>query len=159
LLNGTQLLFRQLNHWRETSSLPQWISLRRKLKAFRFHSWTLLRTPGGIAPQALDPDATPRPTQPLGGDYFLQIHTYYRPPRLPVRVDIFSTPAAENNQRKLWNFYASGNAYLHPALLDHKDYYNADFMPVFAERLEALINDLEAQGPQCQPRVQRLLGH
>jgi amino acid adenylation domain-containing protein len=159
LLNGTQLLFRQLNHWRDTSSLPQWNSLRRKLKAFRFHSWTLLRTPGGIAPQALDPNATPRPTQPLGGDYFLQIHIYYLPPRLPVRVDIFSTPAAENNQRKLWNFYASGNAYLHPALLDHNDYYNADFMPVFAERLEALINDLEAQGPQCQPRVERLLGH
>jgi thioesterase domain-containing protein len=159
LLNGAQQLLRQLSHWRNTSSLPQWNSLRRKLEAFRFHSWTLLRTPGGMAPQALDPDATPRPTQPLRGDYFLQIHTYYRPPRLPVRADIFSTPSAENKQHKLWNFYATGKAYLHPALLDHNDYYNADFMPVFADRLDALINDIEAQEPQCQPRVERLLGH
>jgi len=142
-----QQLLRQLSHWRDSPSLPQRNSLRRKLEAFRFHSWTLLRTPGGIAPNALDPDAMPRPTQPLGGDYFIQLHTYYRPPRLPVRADIFSTPSAENNQRKLWNFYATGEAYLHPALLDHNDYYSADFMPAFAERLDALINDIESQQP------------
>jgi amino acid adenylation domain-containing protein len=147
LLNGTQQLLRQLSHWRDSPSLPQRNSLRRKLEAFRFHSWTLFRTPGGIAPNALDPDAMPRPTQPLGGDYFIQLHTYYRPPRLPVRADIFSTPSAENNQRKLWNFYATGEAYLHPALLDHNDYYSADFMPAFAERLDALINDIESQQP------------
>jgi pimeloyl-ACP methyl ester carboxylesterase len=147
LLNGTQQLLRQLSRWRDSPSLPQRNSLRRKLEAFRFHSWTLLRTPGGIAPNALDPDAMPRPTQPLGGDYFIQLHTYYRPPRLPVRADIFSTPSAENNQRKLWNFYATGEVYLHPALLDHNDYYSADFMPAFAERLDALINDIESQQP------------
>ena len=90
----------------------------------------------------------PRPTQPLRGDYFLQLHIYYRPPRLPLRADIFSTPAAENNQLKLWNFYAAAKAYLHTSLLGRNDYYNADFMPVFAVRFDALINDAEAQEPQ-----------
>ena len=144
LRNGSQQLLRQLSHWRGTPALPQWNSLRRKLEALRFHGWTLLRTPGGIAPDALDPEATPRPTQPIGGDYFLQLHTYYRPPRLPVRADIFSTPSVEKNQRKLWNFYATGKAYLHPVLLDHNDYYDEDFMPAFAELLDALVNDIES---------------
>jgi len=145
LLKGSQQLLRRLSHWRDTPSLPQWKSLRRKLEALRFHSWTLLRTHGGIAPQALDPDAMPRPTQPIAGDYFLQLHTYYRPPRLPVRADIFTTPAAENDQRKLWNFYTTGKAHLHPALRKHINYFNPDFVSVFAERLDALINDIEAQ--------------
>jgi hypothetical protein len=101
-----------------------------------------------MAPQALDPDAIPRPTQPLRGDYFLQLQTYYRPSRLPVRADIFSTPSAANDQRKLWNFYATGKAYLHPALLDHNDYYDADFIAAFAKRLDDLIRDIEAQEPR-----------
>ena len=148
LFNGSQQLLQQLSQWRETPSLPRWNSLRRKLKALRFHGWTLLRTPGGMAPQALDPDAIPRPTQPLRGDYFLQLQTYYRPSRLPVRADIFSTPSAANDQRKLWNFYATGKAYLHPALLDHNDYYDADFIAAFAKRLDDLIRDIEAQEPR-----------
>jgi hypothetical protein len=118
-------------------------SLLRKLESLRFLAWTLLRTPGEIAPQALDPDASPRPTQPLRGDYFLQLHTYYRPPRLPIRVDIFATRSAENDLQKLWDFYSTSNAYVHPDLLDHNDYYNADFMPAFADRLETLIDEIE----------------
>jgi hypothetical protein len=63
----------------------------------------------------------PRPTKSLSGDYFLQPYTHYRPPLLSVRADIFSTPAAESNHCKLWSFYATGKAYLHPALLDRND--------------------------------------
>jgi hypothetical protein len=144
LLKGSQKLLQRLSHWPDAPSLPQWNGLRRKLDALRFLSWTLLRTPGGLAPEVLDPEAMPRPTQPLRGDYFLQLHTYYRPPRLPIRADIFTTLSAENNQRKLWNFYATGKAVLHPALLDHNDYYNADFMPAFAESLDVLIKSIEA---------------
>ena len=143
LLNGSQKLLQQFSHWRKTPSLPRLSSLRRKLESLRFLAWTLLRTPGEIAPQALDPDAKPRPTQPLRGDYFLQLHTYYRPPRLPIRVDIFGTRSAENDLRKLWNFYSTGKAYVHPNLQDHNDYYSADFMPAFADRLETLIDEIE----------------
>lgn len=143
LFNGSQRLLRQDYHWRGIRSLLRRNAMRRKLDALRFHGWTLLRTPGGIAPQALDPDARPQPTQPLRGDYFLQLHTYYRPPRLPVRVDIFSARSAENNRRRLWNFYSRGNAYVHPVLLDHNDYYNADFMPAFADRLEDLMDEAD----------------
>jgi hypothetical protein len=49
--------------------------------------------------------------------------------------------------RKLWNFYSTHKAYVHPDLLDHNDYYNADFMPAFADRLEALIDEIERLGP------------
>jgi len=143
LLNGSQHLLQQFSHWRESRSLPRLNSLLRKLESLRFLAWTLLRTPGEIAPQALDSDARPRPTQPLRGDYFLQLHTYYRPPRLPIRVDIFATRSAENDLQKLWNFYSTNNAYVHPDLLDHNDYYNADFMPAFADRLETLIDEIE----------------
>jgi len=143
LFNGSQRLLRQDVHWRGMRSMLRRNAMRRKLEALRFHGWTLLRTPGGIAPQALDPDARPQPTQPIRGDYFLQLHTYYRPPRLPVRVDIFSVRSAENNRRRLWNFYSRGNAYVHPVLLDHNDYYNADFMPAFADRLEDLMDEAD----------------
>jgi len=148
LLNGSQQLLQQFSHWRETPFLPRLNSLRRKLESLRFLVWTLLRTPGEIAPQALDPDARPRPTQPLRGDYFLQLHTYYRPPRLPVRVDIFATRSAENELRKLWNFYSTGKARVHPDLVDHNDYYDSDFMPAFADRLETLIDEVEWLEPQ-----------
>jgi hypothetical protein len=122
--------------------------LRRKLESLRFLAWTLLRTPGEKAPQALDPDARPRPTQPLRGDYFLQLHTYYRPPRLPIRADIFATRSGEKSLRRLWNFYSSGKAHVHPDLLDHNDYYNVDFMPAFADRLETLIDEIEWLKPR-----------
>jgi amino acid adenylation domain-containing protein len=143
LFNGARRLLRQDDHWRGIRFLLRRNAMRRKLDALRFHGWTLLRTPGGSAPQALDPDARPRPTQPLRGDYFLQLHTYYRPPRLPVRVDIFSARSAENHRRRLWNFYSRGKAYVHPVLLDHNDYYAADFMPAFADRLEVLMDEIE----------------
>jgi hypothetical protein len=143
LLSGSQQLLQQFSHWRESRSLPRLNSLRRKLESLRFLAWTLLRTSGEIAPQALDPDARPRPTQPLRGDYFLQLHTYYRPPRLPTRVDIFATRSSENDLRKLWSFYSTGKTYVHPDLLDHNDYYNAEFMAAFANRLETLIDEIE----------------
>ena len=143
LFKGSQRLLRQGVHWHGMRSLLRRNTMRRKLEALRFHGWTLLRTPGGTAPQALDPDARPQPTQPLRGDYFLQLHTYYRPPRLPIRVDIFSARSAESNRRRLWNFYSRGNAHVHPVLLDHNDYYNADFMPAFADQLENLMDEAD----------------
>jgi len=147
LFNGAQQLLQQISHWREAPSLPPLNSFRSKLESLRFLTWTLLRTPGELAPQALDPDARPRPTQPIRGDYFLQLHTYYRPPRLPIRADIFATRSAEKNLRKLWNFYSTGKAYVHPDLLDHNDFYNADFITAFAVRLEALIDQIERLEP------------
>jgi amino acid adenylation domain-containing protein len=147
LLNGAKRLVQQDDYWSAIRSLLRLNSMRRNLEALCFHGWTLLRIPGGTAPQALDPDARPRPTQPIRGDYFLQLHTYYRPPRLPVRVDIFSARSAENNLRRLWNFYSKGKACVHPILCDHNDYYIADFMPAFADQLEALINEAEGREP------------
>jgi len=69
---------------------------------------------GTTAPQALDPEARPRPTQPLRGDYSLQLHTYYRPPRLPLLVDVFASRRQRRQHEELWNVYAMGRAVLHP---------------------------------------------
>jgi len=119
-------------------------ALAQKREALRYLAWTMLRPQGGTAPQALDPEARPRPTQPLRGDYFLQLHTYYRPPRLPLRVDVFASRGQLQQHEKLWNFYARGRAMLHPCLEDHEDYYNADLMPEFAVLLETIIAEIEA---------------
>lgn len=150
LFNGAQQLLRHDDHWRAIRSLLRRNAIHRKIESLRFHGWTLLRTPGGTAPQALDADARPRPTQPIRGDYFLQLHTYYRPPRLPVRVDIFSARSAENNRHRLWNFYSRGKAYVHPVLRDHNDYYQADMMPAFADRLDVLMDEAERR-ESCLP--------
>jgi amino acid adenylation domain-containing protein len=147
LLHGAQRILQQDDYLRAIRSLLRRNSMRRIYDALCFHGWTLLRIPGGKAPQARDPDAKPQPTQPIRGDYFLQLHTYYRPPRLPVRVDIFSAHSAEKNLRRLWNFYSRGKAYVHPVLLDHNDYYNADFIPAFTDCLEALIDEAEGREP------------
>jgi amino acid adenylation domain-containing protein len=148
LRNWAQRLLRQDGHWHSIRSHLRRKAMRRNVEALCFHAWTLLRTPGGLAPQATDPDARPRPTQPLRGDYFLQLHTYYRPPRLPVRVDIFSARSVESSLRRLWNFYSMGHASVHPFLVDHDDYYIADLMPAFADRLQALMEEAERREPQ-----------
>ena len=119
--------------------------LREKWNALRFIGWTLLRPRGQKAPQASDPDAMPRPTQPLRGDYFIQLHTYYRPPRLPVRTDIFAAASAQQNHRRLWNFYSRGRAHIHPCLDQHTDFFHAEPMPDVAEALTAVLRRIEAQ--------------
>jgi pimeloyl-ACP methyl ester carboxylesterase len=147
-----QLIRRQLQHLpRRARALVdvdpgRWPSaLARKGKALRYIAWTLLRPQGGTAPQVLDPEARPRPTQPLRGDYFLQLHTYYRPPRLPLRTHVFASRGQQHQLENLWNFYARGQALLHPCLEEHEDYYNADLMPEFALLLETILGEIEAE--------------
>ncbi|MDM7953098.1 MAG: amino acid adenylation domain-containing protein [Cyanobium sp. CZS 25K] len=118
--------------------------LRKKWSALRFIGWTLLRPRGQKAPQVADPDALPRPTQPLRGDYFIQLHTYYRPPRLPVRTDIFAAVSSGNSHRRLWNFYSRGRAHFHPCLDQHTDFFRAEQMPDVAEALTTVLRQIEA---------------
>jgi amino acid adenylation domain-containing protein len=146
-----QLVLRQLRRLpRRARSLgntdiSRWpAALNRKLQALQFIAWTLLRPRGAIAPEALNPTAVPKPTQPLRGDYFIQLHTYYRPPRLPLRTDVFAANSRMKEHQQLWNFYAQGQAVLHSCLQEHGDYYNADLMPEFAHLLESVLEQIEA---------------
>jgi amino acid adenylation domain-containing protein len=122
-------------------------ALNRKREALQFITWTLLRPQGTPAPLALNPTAGPRPTQPLRGDYFLQLHTYFRPQRLPLRADVFAARSRIATLRKLWNFYTQGRVVLHPCLEDHGDYYNTDWVSDFAVDLESVLAGMEAAGP------------
>jgi amino acid adenylation domain-containing protein len=151
-LRMQQLLLRKMH--RLPVRARQWILrgsgdrstvLSEKWNALRFIGWTLLRPRGQMAPQASDPDAMPRPTQPLRGDYFIQLHTYYRPPRLPVRTDIFAAASAQKNHRRLWNFYSRGRAHIHPCLDQHTDFFHAEPMPDIAEALTAVLRQIEAR--------------
>jgi hypothetical protein len=146
-----QLVRRQLQHLPHrvcslaATDVSRWpAALARKRQALQFIAWTLLRPKGTPAPQALNPTATPRPTQPMRGDYFLQLHTYFRPPRLPLRTDVFASRSQMNKHQRLWTFYAQGRAILHPCLEDHTDYYNADWMAKFALELESTLAWMEA---------------
>ena len=122
-------------------------ALTRKRQALQFVTWTLLRPQGTLAPQALNPTAPPRPTQPLRGDYFLQLHTYYRPARLPLRTDVFTSGLQTKQLQKLWDFYSQDRAVLHPCLDDHGDYYNADWIADFARYLETVLEQIESGPP------------
>jgi hypothetical protein len=146
-----QLVLRQLRRLPRrarslgNTDLSRWPgALNRKLQALQFIAWTLLRPRGAIAPEALNPTAVPKPTQPLRGDYFIQLHTYYRPPRLPLRTDVFAANSRMKEHQQLWNFYAQGQAVLHSCLQEHGDYYNADLMPEFAHLLESVLEQIEA---------------
>jgi amino acid adenylation domain-containing protein len=127
------------------ADLSDWpAALNRRLQALQFITWTLLRSQGRPAPQALNPTASPKPTQPIRGDYFLQLHTYYRPPRLPLRADVFASCSQINHLQKLWNFYAQGLAVVHPCMENHVDYYNVDWMNDFAHQLESVLTRIES---------------
>jgi amino acid adenylation domain-containing protein len=134
---------RRLRHGQRTAIAPRLVAA---WQALRFHSWTLLRSRGELAPESLDPTARPRPTQPLRGDYFVQLQTYYNPERLPLRVEVFCSRALQASQAKLWSFYARRGARLHRCLEHHDDYYNAALMPAIHDQLEALLQEYEGAG-------------
>ena len=149
LVRGLSRIPERAGAWLRTGAGHRRARLRERMEALRFHAWTLLRSRAQKAPQAIDPNALPRPTQPLRGDYFIQLHTYYRPPRLPIRVDLFSTMSARRRNESLWNFYTRGRVHIHPCLEEHTDFFDASRMPAFSEELRAVLGEIE--GHPCRP--------
>ena len=90
------------------------------------------------------PAIAENPTRPLSSDYFLRVHALYRPPRLPIAVDVIATASTVRRKRWIWSFYALRGVIVHPFLKEHSDFYNAGLMPALAGLLHRRLEAVEA---------------
>lgn len=82
----------------------------------------------------------------LPADPFVELlKREYRPPRLPLSVDVF-TPADKLSQlERLWRFYARGGVRLHPIFRQHQDFTRPELMPELAAALERALAEAETR--------------
>lgn len=93
----------------------------------------------GRAPATDDPYADP---------YVKLARQTYRPPRLPVVVDLFGPPRSMRLQRMTWQYYARGGVRSHPMLETHEDFLRADVGPQLAFAVESALAAIEqSSGP------------
>jgi amino acid adenylation domain-containing protein len=116
--------------------------LRRSRSLNRILYGTLqLRLPG---PERLAAALAGRPFANAAEEPFLEtLRQGYRPPRLPLAVDLFAPPAHHPQLQRLWSFYAQGGVRVHPLFRDHDDFYRPALMPELAQALEQAIAPLE----------------
>lgn len=76
-------------------------------------------------------------------DDFLNLHADYRPPRLPLRVDVFGTAASLHHLRRLWRFYARGGVMEHVLFERHVDYIAPERSSELAAEVRRTLADLE----------------
>jgi len=72
-------------------------------------------------------------------DFYVVLHRAYRPPRLPVEIDVFVRPARTALVTRLWRFYARGGAHIYPMFEEHNDFTRPELMPVLAVELEKAL--------------------
>lgn len=125
----------------------QWASqLEQRWINLRFILWTIFRNRNCSSPGQTDisgpehPAQPLPPTQPLRGDYFIRLHTHYRPPRLPISVHIMSSFQQSSANQKLWDFYTKGNAVMHPCMQEHEDFYDDTKVKNMAILLKEILN-------------------
>jgi thioesterase domain-containing protein len=68
----------------------------------------------------------------------------YRPPRLPLVVDLFGPADHLPQLRILWRFYGRGGVRLHPLFQGHFDFMRAELMPELAAALEDALKLAES---------------
>lgn len=84
----------------------------------------------GIAPPPPDP-------------YVQLLYDGYRPPRLPLRVDLFATPRQLPKVHALWSFYAQGGVRDWPLFDSHSDFIKPELAPQLAQALEIALQRVE----------------
>jgi 3-oxoacyl-(acyl-carrier-protein) synthase/thioesterase domain-containing protein/acyl carrier protein len=84
----------------------------------------------GIAPPSPDP-------------YVQLLYDGYRPPRLPLRVDLFATHTQLPKVHALWSFYAQGGVRAWPLFDDHHDFLKPELAPQLAQALETALQRAE----------------
>lgn len=75
------------------------------------------------------------------GDYYAWLHSTYQPPRLPIEVQLFTTPQASKRLERLWRFYAMGGVTTHVMFEDHLDFSRSSHMPELAVRLRQVLEN------------------
>jgi thioesterase domain-containing protein len=88
----------------------------------------------GIAPTLPDP-------------YVQLLYDGYRPPRLPLRVDLFATPSQLPKVLGLWSFYAQGGVTAWPLFERHPDFIKPELASQLAEALETAFQRVEGTQP------------
>jgi len=67
----------------------------------------------------------------------------YRPPRLPVAVDLFGVPSRLGFLRPLWRFYARAGVRTHPMFDEHTDFLRPESAGALAAALESALEKIE----------------
>ena len=123
---------------------------RERLKAIRYYLMGIRRASAvpvvGSSPTEPIKSFTPEhinPTRLVHSDYFIQIHTHYRPTPLPVCVEIIATGSASSRKEWIWSFYARNGVTIHPVLSEHIDFYDAEKMPELADLLRTRLDAVE----------------
>jgi len=112
------------------------------------HQYLRLRVPASLFPGF----ATAGSEGPAEvDDLFAQLSwDGYRPPRLPLAVDLFAPPGHLALLRRLWCFYGRGGVRCHPIFREHLDFRQPERMPQLAEALEAALR--RAEGRPVHPQ-------
>jgi thioesterase domain-containing protein len=63
----------------------------------------------------------------------------YRPPRLPLTVDLFARPARSGFRKHIWRFYAVGGVRVHLMFDEHLDFTRLELMPALAVEIEKAL--------------------
>jgi thioesterase domain-containing protein len=116
--------------------------LRQRIRAIRFHLAGMRRQQPISAPEDLETRAV-NPTLINHPDYYVKVQTLYRPPLLPVAVDVIATRSSRLEKEWVWRFYARRGMRWHPVLERHDDFYNASLMPLLADLLRDRLADRE----------------
>ena len=125
--------------------------LHQRVSAMRFHLAGMRRQQPITAPEDLERRAV-NPTLLNHSDYYVKVQTLYRPPRLPVAVDVISTRSTRLQKEWVWRFYARRGVRWHPALDRHDDFFNAALMPPLADLLRQRLREIEAGIAPGHPR-------
>lgn len=147
VLLAQKLLPRVRDHGRALLAMPAGQGrrgfLQERVRALRHQVKGHLGVFGPAAAPRLEIDGIPLPAF-AGGDPFVRLlEEGYQPPRLPLRVDLFTPPAQIPVQRRLWRFYARAGVRLHPLFKDHFDFLQPERMPELAAALEGALADIE----------------
>jgi thioesterase domain-containing protein len=76
-------------------------------------------------------------------DVYVVLLRGYRPPRLPVAVDLFGPPSRLGFLRPLWRFYARAGVRTHPMFEEHTDFLQPQSAGALAAALESALDEIE----------------
>lgn len=83
-----------------------------------------------LPPTAMDP-------------YLVLLIEQYRPPQLPITIDVFAPPGNLPALQRLWSFYGLEGVHLHPLFQAHNDFIDPDRMEALAMTLEHVLDQVE----------------
>lgn len=90
------------------------------------------------------------PSLAFGDPYVQHLIGGYRPPRLPLVVDLFAPQGRLPPLSRLWRFYSLGGVRCRPLFADHHDFYKPELIPQLAEALEAALHQAEGDAAAIQ---------